>query len=548
MYFKKYDMSSNHIQITDSNQNKEEEHNPISTKRNSSDSEQLETINPKATQSQNQTEENKEKLTQKYGETGYRWYVMISYFTLTFANGLQWVTFSSCADNFSEAYNMPSWKVNMFSLMYMIIYPFVCIPEGWLVDSYSTRLGLMIASGCTLAGASFKLLINKSMAFAFIGQFLAGFFQPAILNSPGKIAANWFREDMRTLITTICCLSDTIGILIGFVFHVPIIDSKHEGEDFKKDFWWYVFYEFILNVVFCIPMFFVTKNKPDIPPSPSQDENKGSGTPGLKESLKLLFGNKRFVYLLIVSFFIVGYYDVYSTIINSYFALYGISDSKSSYIYSVSCIIGMVSSIIVSYVVDKTQKFKLILVLLAIIGMVFQGLFTLLMHLSESNKHVHAFVTALIMYSLVNAVVVPFYTIGMNYACEITFPVGESINGGIMMSMSQFSGIGGTFLCDYLINHKQNMKYLTNVVLLGFFVIASIFVFLFDEKLDRHEAEKETKFSQFHGNKEKEDEEGKENSNKLDIPETIEVKDNRYIGIHSENGENKDIAKNLLNA
>ena len=183
----------------------------------------------------------------------------------------------------------------------------------------------MIASGCTLSGAAFKLLINKSMA-----------------------CANWFREDMRTLITTICCLSDTIGILVGFVFHVPIIDDKHKGEDFKKDFWWYVFYEFIVNFVFCIPMFFVTKNKPDIPPSPSQGNIKGAETPGLVASLKLLFGNKRFVYLLIVSFFIVGYYDVYSTIINSYFNLYGISDSKSSYIYSISCIIGMVSSIIVS--------------------------------------------------------------------------------------------------------------------------------------------------------------------------------------------------------
>ena len=57
--------------------------------------------------------------TEKYGETKYRWFVMVAFFTLTFANGLQWVTFSSCADNFSEAYNMPSWKVNMFSLMYM---------------------------------------------------------------------------------------------------------------------------------------------------------------------------------------------------------------------------------------------------------------------------------------------------------------------------------------------------------------------------------------------------------------------------------------------
>ena len=61
-----------------------------------------------------------------------------------------------------------------------------------------------------------------------------------------------------------------------------------------------------------------------------------------------------------------------------------------------------------------------------------------------------------------------------------------------MMSMSQVSGISGTFLCDHLINHNKK-KYLTNVILLGFFFVASIFVFLFDEKLDRHEHEKDAK-------------------------------------------------------
>ena len=181
------------------------------------------------------------------------------------------------------------------------------------------------------------------------------------------------------------------------------------------------------------------------------------------------------------------------------------------------------------------------MVLLAITGMVFQALFTLLMHLSEDNKNIHAFVTALIMYSLCNAVVVPFYTIGMNYACEITYPVGESINGGIMMSMSQVSGIAGTFLCDYLINHKKKKKYLTNVVMLGFFVVASIFVFLFDEKLDRHEAEAESKLN----NKEKEKEE-KENNEQLDNLETIQVNNNNIND--NEKDDNKEIAKNLLKA
>lgn len=112
---------------------------------------------------------------------------------MTFANGLQWVTFSSCFTNFGITYNLPNWKVNMFSLIFMIIYPIVCVPQGYLVDNYSTRLGLMIAAGCTLLGGGLKLLVNHNMTICFMGQFLTGFFQPAILNTPGKIAAKWFK-------------------------------------------------------------------------------------------------------------------------------------------------------------------------------------------------------------------------------------------------------------------------------------------------------------------------------------------------------------------
>ena len=78
----------------------------------------------------------------------------------------------------------------------------------------------------------------------------------------------------------------------------------------------------------------------------------------------------------------------------------------------------------------------------------------------------------------------------MNYACEITYPVEESINGGIMITMSQLSGIGRTFLCDYFINNHPNTKWITNCILSFLFVFACVFVFLFDEKLDRYEIDK----------------------------------------------------------
>ena len=427
---------------------------------------------------------------------------MISYCLCTFANGFQWVTFSAIATKFSENYNMASWKVNMFSLIYMILYPFVCIPEGYLVDNISTRIGIIIAALCTILASLSKIFINKSMLFCYLGQFLAGIFQPALLNSPGKIAANWFRDDIRTTICTLCCLSDTIGIFIGFLWNIMFIDEdEKDKEKYKDQVFNYLLSEFILSLIFCFPSFFIVKDRPVIPPSPSQSQETRISNPipnklSILQSLKILFTNIRFIYLLMSTFFVVGYYNIIGTIINSLFELYSISGNNSNLIFFVSSFLGMISSVIISKLVDKYKKFKLSMVILCVSGTIFQILLTLLLELfkpnspKEDENSTVEFVIALIIYSLVTIVNTPFYTIGMNYACEITYPVGESINGGIMMSMSQLAGIGGTFLCDYFINNHPDVKWITNCILSLFFVLACIFVFLFDEKLDRYEIDK----------------------------------------------------------
>ena len=183
---------------------------------------------------------------------------MIAYCLCTFANGFQWVTFSAIASKFSYHYNLESWKVNMFSLIYMILYPIVCIPQGHLVDNYSTRLGIIIAALCTILDSGLKLLINKGIIWCYLGQFMASFFQPALLNSPGKISANWFRDNIRTLICTIGVLSDSIGIFIGFLWNLIFIDENEENSDeYKSQVFNYLLSEFILSFVFCVPSFFI---------------------------------------------------------------------------------------------------------------------------------------------------------------------------------------------------------------------------------------------------------------------------------------------------
>ena len=60
--------------------------------------------------------ENQEEII--YKETPFRFYVVISYCLLSFANAVGWVTYSSTADKYREAYNLTSNQVNMFGLKF----------------------------------------------------------------------------------------------------------------------------------------------------------------------------------------------------------------------------------------------------------------------------------------------------------------------------------------------------------------------------------------------------------------------------------------------
>ena len=148
----------------------------------------------------------------------------------------------------------------------------------------------------------------------------------------------------------------------------------------------------------------------------------------------------------------------------------------------------MIASLVISKILDKNKKFKLVLVLLSICGSIFQALFTFLLELFEA-KGLNSYPIGLVMYSLINISIISFNSIGLNYACEITYPVGESLNGSIMASTPQILAVALTFLCDYCINHVEDKKWISNVILLILLVLSIIFGLLLDEKLDRQEIE-----------------------------------------------------------
>ena len=51
------------------------------------------------------------------------------------------------------------------------------------------------------------------------------------------------------------------------------------------------------------------------------------------------------------------------------------------------------------------------------------------------------FILVLIVWSFTSIAILPIYTCSMDFVCEITYPVGETISGGILMTATQISGI-----------------------------------------------------------------------------------------------------------
>ena len=422
----------------------------------------------------------KNKSEKKIGLTPYRFFIVILYFLLNFINGMHWVTFASIAAKFGKFYHLNHFLVDLFSLLFMILYPIGCIPEAYIIDNISMRIGLTISAIFLIIGSLLKIFINASIVFAYIGQFFTAVFQPAILNSPGKIASTWFNEKSRTLVTSICCVSNTIGIMFGYLIHSFVIEENVVNPKiFKESFESYLLVEFIITIVFCLLFIFFFRNKPKIPPSISQNNFRPTL---LKEGITKLISNINFIKILISLTCIVGFINIFGTIFNSYMALYSIKDITATITAAISNLAGILMALIVGAIIDKSKKYKLGMIICNIISLVCLIVTTILM---ETIAKKNLGLTSLICYPFVIGVTVPIYTSGMDFVCEITYPVGESISEGIIMSFNQIMGIIGIIICDTFRTYLKMHKFLTNVFCILLFSISLISLFLVNSELVR---------------------------------------------------------------
>jgi fucose permease len=83
-----------------------------------------------------------EGKTNPISETPYRYVIVTIYCLLYFACGMQWITFSAIADKFKIEYQLNQFEVDLFSIIFMAMYPITSIPSSYILDIVNIRMGV----------------------------------------------------------------------------------------------------------------------------------------------------------------------------------------------------------------------------------------------------------------------------------------------------------------------------------------------------------------------------------------------------------------------
>ena len=436
---------------------------------------------------ENQTTNQNLQFQKTYEESPSRYYILVAYCFCIFSSGFQWLSFTSLP-YFSYYYELSQWKVDFFSLIYIIEYLVLFVPEIILSEKISVKNMFRICSLCIIIGSFLKIFINKdkSLSVSYLGQIISGLGRPYLLMIHGKISADWFKENKRNFICTICFLSDIAGILIGYIWNLAYIKKEENNkDDYKDHVYRYFLSGFVFILVFTIPALFIDENQPEKPSSPSKkNKMKEFG----KESLKIIFSNFKYIFILIAMFFIGGYYFVMSMKFIQLLGIYSLDKDKSDLTYSISITAGVISSLIMSYILDKYKKYKIFLIILISISTISQLFLTFLLELVESKK-LNSYAICIIFYIFINGSILPYFSFIINYTCEITYPVAEYISISFIIAVTQIYNICGHFLYKYLLE-KNDKKYLCNLLFLIFLFVCIIFTIFYESKLERYEIDK----------------------------------------------------------
>jgi Arabinose efflux permease len=360
----------------------------------------------------------------------YRWLILLAIVPIIVSTEMMWLSLAPISSMAEAFYSIGSMSVALFSMSYMIMFILFSIPASWIVDRYGYRYSLIIGAAITAVFGCFRAIFADNFMIVLITQFVIAIGQPFLLNISTKVPANWFPVSERSTAAGILTMAQYIGFAVPMLLAPMIAESSGIPETFK------VFA--IIAAISALISIILTREKPRVAPP---------GSVATKEDLSLssmrkLFLNKSFLFVLFICFISMGIFNTLLTLIESILFPRGITSAQSGIVGAVFVVAGVIGAVVLPVISDKFR----------IRAPFFVGTIALLIPVYLGFTFIQSFVLLVILAGFAGFSIMGVAPILFQHGAEVAYPIQEGTSLGVILLAGQISGILFVYLFEMLQN------------------------------------------------------------------------------------------------
>ncbi len=366
---------------------------------------------------------------------GYRWVVLVTFMLINGIMQMHWINFAPITTEAVKFYNVTTLQIGLFSMSFMIMFLFICIPASYVIDTYGIRIGVGIGAVLTAVFGMIKGIYADSYNAILIASFGLAVAQPFIMNAMTKVAAEWFPLEERATAAGLGALSQYLGFVVAMAL-TPVLFKLYgglEGGGMKGMLMSYGYASLAIAILF----FIFIKDRPPTPPT-LRHEVRHKVFQGLKHMFKI----KDMILLLILFFIGLGMFNAVTTWIEPLLGPRGINPEQAGLIGAAMIVGGIIGAVVIPILSDKQRKRKIYLVICMI------GIIPGLLGMTFLN----GFVPLLASGFVLGFFIMSAGPVGFQYGAEVSFPTPESTSQGMILFAGQVSGIIFIYLMDMFKN------------------------------------------------------------------------------------------------
>jgi len=156
-----------------------------------------------------------EQSVSAYKSYRYRWVVVAVYMYISALTQLYWLNFAAIETFIEERFAITASSVMWFTLVFPLVYVFVSIPAGMLIDRKGFKYGVGIGAVLTGVFAMLRLVNTCSFTVLLISQIGIAIGQPFVLNGITKLVVTWFPQKEEATAVGLGSLALLVGMMVG---------------------------------------------------------------------------------------------------------------------------------------------------------------------------------------------------------------------------------------------------------------------------------------------------------------------------------------------